>query len=94
MSEPKYTSEHVKHWHRAISHLDSAKKQLEEAMTELEIVEASFARHLAPNDMKFGEEIGVWVKVGFRQEQVITVKRVQPGNFVIQKRGNVKQTSG
>lgn len=94
MSEPKYTSEHVKHWHRALSQLETAKRHVDEATTELETVEANFARHLAPNDMKFGEEIGVWVNVGFRQEQVITVKRVRPGNYVIQKRGGVKLVSG
>ena len=94
MSEPVYTSDHVKNWHRALRRLQDVKRQVKEATTELATVEANFARHLAPNDMKFGEEIGVWVDVGFRQEQVITVKRVRPGNYVIQKRGDVRVTSG
>lgn len=98
MSEHVYTSEHVKRWQSATDQVSSAKARLVAARDTLTQVEAAFAKHLAPNDMKFGEEIGVWCKVGFREEQVITVKRVHADNadgesYVIEKRGDVKHVS-
>ncbi len=89
-----YTTDHVRRWQQAIDHVETLERQLIEAKTDLSRVESDFASHLAPSDMLIGEEIGVWANVGFRQEQVITVRKVDPDNYVIQKRGDVKVVKG
>ena len=99
MSEHMYTSDHVRRWETAIRHLDQAKQELEATTLELANAEGAFAEHLAPDDMDIGEEIGVWVNVGFREEQMITVKRVNPkpgvaANYEIKRRGDVKHVGG
>lgn len=83
MSSTKLTRE----WTLANVRLRSAKRELARAECAVANTASALGNHLAPSDMKPGENIAVWVRFEADQEAIVVVVKKGDGDFELSMRG-------
>lgn len=86
MSEVKSTHEIVQEWIRARDIVDRTNLDADRARAELHARAQDLAERMIPSDLKNGETICVWVRLGFRYERLVAIRKVE-GNYQVGFRG-------
>lgn len=71
------TEELARVWAAAQHAVKERRRQLLEAEQDLSVHATALGRHIAPKDMKIGEEICCWVRFARQQERIVAVTLVE-----------------
>lgn len=73
------TSVLVNRWRQADRILESAKSSVTTAATEFLNATNALGAHLCPDDMRNGETIAIWVRLGRKDERLVSVTKTNDG---------------